>query len=987
MKKNYNIKIVIVSLFAAVFALNPTNSHSMPAAPHFIELQQSDGTKFPARQWGDEHSHGWETDTGHTIVHDQSSKSWTYAVKDKDGKLTSSSILVQKSYPPPVDIQKNLRPLKVSPIQVIGKSTAASSSLPQLAAPVTGTKSLPVILIGFTDAPFTKTKENFDNLLFGSTGNTMKNYYLQNSYNQLTVNGGASGVYGPVTANNTQAYYGGNDANGDDKFPGTLVYEAVSKAAANGFKFAPFVDQTKSCYVDVVMIAHQGTGEEASFITPNDIWSHSWDLNSAQSNGHSSNGEFVTNEACTYPGGGGFIKVNNYVIQPELATPNPNGLLIGVGVYAHEYGHAIGLPDLYDTDYSSEGAGDWTLMAGGSWLGPQTPFVWNGSNYTKIIGDSPAHLDAWSKYYLGWISPTNISGVSSNQPVTAASSASPNFYVLGTGTPTSGEYFLVENRQKSGFDSYLNGSGLLVWHIDGTTISGLFPSNAINNNECISSTLGACSGSSTHFGVTLIQADNYKNLENGINSGDATDPFYSPKTFSDATAPNSKLWNGTASSVSISAISASATTMTATFSIAPQFVDGACGASHNQPFTVAPTVSDNLCDSGTPSTVSGSGPWAWTCGGSNGGTTASCWAYATSQQVTFWTQNFDGVSAPALPAGWSTNGSGTGLWQSNVGTKNPSGTAAHSPSNLVYFNSYTVSSGVTAFLASPAFSLTGKLGGKVSFWMYRDSGYTTNADLVNVYVNTTSNLTGAQLLGTVNRYINSAPVVVADGWYKYTFDIPDTFTSATNYLLINGVSAYGNDIHIDDISAYAFTTSYPLTFAFAGTGYGSVNSVPAGIACTGTAGDTCAPKTYTSGTAVTLTASPNASSSNYSTFSGWFTNTTACPGYGNCSVTMNSPVSVSGYFTRDKLVKNSSTSLAYNTIYDAFQAAASGQIIQVRDNSGLTPFTDALTVTKSVTLKGGFAAGFGTNTGYTTSNGKLTIGNGGALRVERLVIK
>ena len=77
-----------------------------------------------------------------------------------------------------------------------------------------------------------------------------------------------------------------------------------------------------------------------------------------------------------------------------------------IGVFAHEYGHALGLPDLYDTDYSSNGIGDWSLMAGGS------------HNYIVRGGDSPAHLDAWCKYSLRWVTPTQVSGTLPNESIT-----------------------------------------------------------------------------------------------------------------------------------------------------------------------------------------------------------------------------------------------------------------------------------------------------------------------------------------------------------------------------------------------------------------------------------------------------------------------------------------------------------------------------------------------------------------------------------------
>jgi len=983
MKSVLNRKLLVLCLFTALSIMNPTQSHSMPAAPHFLDLKQSDGSTFVARQWGDEHSHGWETKTGHTIVFDQKIKNWTYAIRDNDGKLVSSSVRVNKSDPPPADLQKNLRPLRSSQIRVIGRqSSSASPSSSQLAAPVTGTKSLPVILIGFPDASFTKTKADFDNLLFGSTGNSMNKYYQENSYGQFFVNGGASGVYGPVTANNTRTYYGGNNASGDDPYPGTLVYEAVSKAAAGGFKFASFVDQSKSCYVDAIVIAHQGTGEEAGF-DANDIWSHSWDLNNAEYYGNSSHGEFVTNEPCSL---GGFIKVNNYVIQPELATPNPNGKLIGVGVFAHEYGHVLGLPDLYDTDNSSEGAGNWTLMAGGAWLGPLTPFVWNGNNYQEIIGDVPSHLDPWSKYYLGWINPASVAGNNLNQPVAAASSTSPNFYRFGTGTPTSGEYFLVENRQKIGFDSYLNGAGLLVWHIDGTTVSNLLPSNSVNNNECKSVAPGACANSASHFGVALLQADNLLQLENNSNRGDASDPFNSPKTLTDSTVPHSKFWSGTPSWMNISSISASSATMTATLSMITGLVNGSCGSSNNQAVISIPAT--NLCSAGTASTISGIGPWFWSCSGSNGGTASSCMAYSTSQQGTIapFPQKFDGVAPSVLPSGWSSavsSGSG-GIWRTNAGTVHPSGVAAHSANNLVYFNSWTAIAESAAYLASQAFSLAGKVGGKVSLWMYHDVQYNDYADRIDVYVNSASNLAGANLIGTVNRYDGTI------GWSQHTFDIPNIFAGATNYLLINGVSDFGNDMHLDDINVYAFTPLYPLTYAFAGTGYGSVNSAPSGIFCTGTAGSACNTTNFSGGASVLLSASADSSSAYNSVFTGWTTNTTACPGNGSCSVALNNPVTVTGTFTRDKLVKFSTQgSGTYGTIFEAHGSATDGQIIQVRDNSGLTPFDDVLTIDKGITLIGGFDSGFASSTGYTATKGRLTVvlKEGHVVRLQKIIVK
>ena len=342
-------------------------------------------------------------------------------------------------------------------------------------------------------------------------------------------------------------------------------------------------------------------------------------------------------------------------------------------------------------------------------------------------------------------------------------------------------------------------------------------------------------------------------------------------------------------------------------------INGVCGISNNRVSSDTPT--SDYCLAGTASIVSGNGPWSWTCSGLNGGSTANCLAYSTSQQVTLVTENFESVIPPALPmtAGWSSSGS-PGKWQTSTGTVHPSGTAAHSPSNLVYFNSWTFENGVTAHLVSPAFSLVGKVGGKVGFWMYHDTEY-SSPDRIDVYVNTASVLTGASLIGSANRYDG-----VTLGWYQHTFDIPASFSGDTNYLLINGVSAWGNDIHLDDISVYAFMPAYLLTFSFAGTGYGSVNSSVPGINCIGSTGSTCAPSYFIGGKPFTLSAVTDSSSSHNSTFTGW---STPCSGPGTCNITMAGPVSVTGTFTRDMLVKINLSGVSYGTILEAYNSPSS----------------------------------------------------------------
>ena len=130
-------------------------------------------------------------------------------------------------------------------------------------------------------------------------------------------------------------------------------------------------------FVDVLIVAHSTIGAECSNTAH--MWSHSWHYSSWPESGGES---YQTNDPSA---NGGFIKVDDYIILPSLSC---EGHLIEIGVFCHELGHTLGLPDLYD-GYGGAGIGYWGLMGAGNWNTP----------------DTPAHMCAWSKEQLGWIVP------------------------------------------------------------------------------------------------------------------------------------------------------------------------------------------------------------------------------------------------------------------------------------------------------------------------------------------------------------------------------------------------------------------------------------------------------------------------------------------------------------------------------------------------------------------------------------------------------
>lgn len=381
----------------------------------------------------------------------------------------------------------------------VGTTADVARSAALERAPLRGTVRVIVVLVDFSDKPMTQTADHFRDLFF-STGvlpkGSVKEYFTEASHGLVTIGGE---VVGPYRMPQPLSYYAGSQSGLQGTRPNARdLANDAAVAADPAVNFAPY-DNDGNGFVDAFVVVHAGPGAEVTGST-GDIWSHKWVLPSA------------------YAADGSQIYA--YLTIPEDAK---------IGVSCHELGHLLfGWPDLYDTDYSSEGIGNWCLMAGGSW---------NGG------GDVPAHPSAWCKVNQGWASVTNQT---TNTTVTIADVKS-SYAVLrlwkngGAGN----EYFLVENRQRTGFDANLPGDGLLIWHVDDAV--------ATNANE-------------NHPKVALMQADGRRDLENDANRGDAGDPYPGSAgntSFTASSTPNSKSYAGADTCVAVTSVSASAASMTA----------------------------------------------------------------------------------------------------------------------------------------------------------------------------------------------------------------------------------------------------------------------------------------------------------------------------------------------------------------------------------------------------------------------------------------
>ena len=398
--------------FSISFVLSALAIMAIPAKRgQWQKLTLSDGSEVSAQLVGDEHLHFWQAEDGQRYMMNEDG---TARIADMD-KIRARAVSRRSGK----SIQQRIRSPKR---EANGERTTYK-----------GEKKGIVILMQFTDTKFKSANNqakyndilNKENYTTGSFKGSVADYFKAQSGGQFELH---FDVLGPYTAKRNASYYGSNDSYGNDKNPDELIVEAV-KAADSEVDFNDY-DWDGDGEADQVFVVYAGKGE-ADGGSANTIWPHMYYLSK-------------TNKSLTLDG----VRIDTYACSNEVS---PSGSIAGIGCFCHEFSHCLGYPDFYDVMYNGWfGMSEFDLMDMGSY---------NGNAFR------PAGYTAYEKWMAGWLEPTVLADEDVAVENLAATSEDGAAYIMYNDAHND-EFYMIENRQKTNWDTSLPARGLMITHVD-----------------------------------------------------------------------------------------------------------------------------------------------------------------------------------------------------------------------------------------------------------------------------------------------------------------------------------------------------------------------------------------------------------------------------------------------------------------------------------------------------------------------------------------
>lgn len=515
---------------------------AIPAYPKPLKVKQADGSWITIQMHGDEHGHYVMTSDGIPLVFNAQLRNYEYA-DWKNGEVQASGIKATEASDRSAQVKKfiesqdksailesfkraRLQQLQqvfsarrnaslknginsASPLSAVSSLVSRSSSNPQEEKlnnfPTTGEVHSLVILVQFADTKFSTVGSDahqFFNSMLNEPGFTYSNgangsardFYVNSSNGKFQPQ---FDVIGPVTLPKKYSYYGANKGSSTDN--PVALEEFVREACTLADPLVDFsqYDHNQDGFIDNIYFFYAGKGEADSG-DGNAIWPHSaYYADIAKEAG-------VTQKSLKLDG----IEVGNYTCSNEIngtiITPQP----AGIGTFVHEFGHVLGLADHYDIYY------------GMATFTPGSFDTMDRASYNNN-GNTPAAFSAYERACLGWLDLTVLKNGVDTLNVLPDLNDSNKAYMVPVGGTNDQEYFIMENRQQKGWDAFIPGHGMLLWHID-------YDAKAWEKNEL--------NITGTHQRVDIVEADN--KLTDNTRSGD---PF--PGT-SNVTQCNLTSWAG-----------------------------------------------------------------------------------------------------------------------------------------------------------------------------------------------------------------------------------------------------------------------------------------------------------------------------------------------------------------------------------------------------------------------------------------------------------
>lgn len=458
-------------LISAVLSLCAAMTFAIPAKKSWKVVSQSDGTTIRVSQAGDEHLHYYITEDN-VPLYKAADNRYCYLTIE-NGKLHNSGVLAHESAArsaKELQVMNTIHDLAPIARQMAAKKRSAAKRcvrpdrLPSKddISVFKGSKKALVILAAFSDKSFSKGDDAivkfYDEVLNqegysqnGAAG-SVHDYFKDMSRGEFDL---TFDIVGPVKVSKSATYYGGpSPIMGGADHIGEFITEAIKKADEKCDIDWKKYDWDDDGEVEQVFVLYAGYGQATGGPTGT-IWPNAWTLDEALQNSD---------------GNGGFsidgVFINQYACSNELYLDSGT-VPMGLGVFCHEFSHCMGLPDMYDTNYGSTPTmGDWDLLAGGSYNGPQG------------IGWCPAGWTSYERAYAGWLELTELKAGDIIKGMTSLEEADGKAYVIYNDNHKD-EYYLLENHKGMGWDKYTPENGLLIIHVDYD--KDLFDNNIVNS--------------------------------------------------------------------------------------------------------------------------------------------------------------------------------------------------------------------------------------------------------------------------------------------------------------------------------------------------------------------------------------------------------------------------------------------------------------------------------------------------------------------------